>query len=135
MAIAAVWFSVSANGQVITLEDELNSERTPPAGLEPPQPSAPEPQSPAEAVEPVEPVEPRADVSLELIPPATSPEEPFIPAGEYQPDLVQDAENEILFGPQPAEDIATESDRVSTEPAPIWFFGEWLGNLLAMGSS
>lgn len=129
MAMVAAFCPVSAICQVMTLEEDLSTEQIAPTGPALPQPAAPVPETPAV------PVQPRADISLELIPPATSPEEPFIPEGGYQPDLVQDAENEILFGPEPAEDLATDADRVTTEPGPMWFFGEWLGNLLSMGSS
>lgn len=98
--------------QIVTLEDELNS--------------------------PAPPVQPRTDLELDLIPPTTPPEVPFVAEDEYQPDLVQEGENAILFGPEPTGDtgdLATPEDRVSTEAEPQKFFGEWLGNLLSMGSS
>jgi len=132
LAFAVLYSAGPVLGQAITLEDDLNSNPEPPAVVEP---ASPEPPPQPATATPDEPVQPRADVNLELVPPETSPEEPFITDGGSQPDLVQESENEMLFGPEPAEDIVSESDRVSTEPERKWFFGEWLGNLLAVGSS
>lgn len=127
--LLGVCFLISAHTQVVTLEDELE-------GTAPQPPTAPTP-SPA----PPETLDTRTNVDLELIPPVpSSPEEPFPTDGGYQPDIVAESEDAIIFGNLPGD------PQYEAEPLPVpevedaateskWFFADWLGNLLSLGSS
>lgn len=78
------------------------------------------------------PMETQTDLNLELIPPLLPPEEPFVPTDGYEPDLVNEIENEVLFGPQPEEiPVADLPDQDDSN----FFLTDWLSSLLSLGSS